>query len=266
MCACVFRGRERVGEHLAGIPARQEHDRGPRGGSMEHPVKTVIAGGAIMSMEQGPRQGMPSSFPSCGRTATAERLLVVSSPQFARVESIKGDTTGTWRVSHVWSDAFRVARFMGSVWRGLRGTTLATHLGALVRTFGGERTRPATWLARRGVSSGPSHYREDELRRYVRQIRAESNETSWDDPPTAPLPETNELYEGASDFSNFLDRHEDMSPRQAYGGLALGMGFFAVLGALAFQRSKAKERPYVPREVPGYNRDIFGSDVPPDVA
>ncbi|KAK4534624.1 hypothetical protein CDCA_CDCA02G0649 [Cyanidium caldarium] len=155
---------------------------------------------------------------------------------------------------------------MGSVWRGLRGTTLATHLGALVRTFGGERTRPATWLARRGVSSGPSHYSEDELRRYVRQIRAESNETSWDDPPTAPLPETNELYEGASDFSNFLDRHEDMSPRQAYGGLALGMGFFAVLGALAFQRSKAKERPYVPREVPGYNRDIFGSDVPPDVA
>lgn len=104
-------------------------------------------------------------------------------------------------------------------------------------------------------SSSTQH---QDLIRYARQIRAMSNEFTADDPPTAPLPETHELDQGDSDFSNFLDKHYDTSDRMAWTGLAIGFGFFASVAWMAAQVNERRRPPYVPRNLPYWKSNIDG--------
>eukprot|EP00187_Rhodella_violacea_P000542 CAMPEP_0174890440 /NCGR_PEP_ID=MMETSP0167-20121228/5593_1 /TAXON_ID=38298 /ORGANISM="Rhodella maculata, Strain CCMP736" /LENGTH=172 /DNA_ID=CAMNT_0016128239 /DNA_START=187 /DNA_END=705 /DNA_ORIENTATION=+ len=89
-------------------------------------------------------------------------------------------------------------------------------------------------------------------------MRKMSNVNAVDDIPTKPLPENYDFGDGQSDFSNWLELHEDTSIGQALVGLG---SFFAIMGGLywyAGKRTETYEVYYTPREVPNYKADMGG--------
>jgi hypothetical protein len=144
---------------------------------------------------------------------------------------------------------------MGTVLRqsALRASTLWT------------LSRPCSRLWRRtfsaAASEGASHHREatfEELVRYARQIRAESNIQTADEPPTSPLPEGHEVGPGESDFCNYLDDHSDTSNRQVIQGLGLAGGVLACLAAFSVYRYRNSKPQFVPRTVPFWEKEVPG--------
>lgn len=95
-------------------------------------------------------------------------------------------------------------------------------------------------------------------------VRAASKEVTPDDPPTEPLPETHELGEGQSDFSNWVDPGSDVSVPQALGGFGFIMGVCAAIYQISTNQSKNGAPLFTRREFP-----TFATDVPtlpqPDV-
>jgi VanZ family protein len=91
--------------------------------------------------------------------------------------------------------------------------------------------------------------------RWSNLVRAQSKVTTIDDPPTAPLPEENEV-EGKADFSNFLDKNADVSLNQAV--FSLGAMLFGLYGAyrLATRKAKSTEPLFVTREFPTIEQSL----------
>lgn len=74
---------------------------------------------------------------------------------------------------------------------------------------------------------------------WANKMRAASNITAPDEPPTSPLPEEHEI-EGAGDFSNWVEPHNDVSLNQAL----IGMGsFFGFTLGLYFWSQRCTEEP-----------------------
>lgn len=92
--------------------------------------------------------------------------------------------------------------------------------------------------------------------RWARIVRAESNIITPDDPPTAPLPETHELGEGQSDFSNFVDKNEDVSTSQALGGLGAILAFCYGIYQYSTYRARSNTPVFKPREFPDVEKDM----------
>lgn len=86
--------------------------------------------------------------------------------------------------------------------------------------------------------------------RYARAIRAESNIDTAQDPPTAPLPENHEAGDGISDFSNWLDKHEDVSTVQAVTGLAGMLSFCYATYRYSIYRAENSDPTFTRREFP----------------
>lgn len=103
---------------------------------------------------------------------------------------------------------------------------------------------------RRNASSGWASTR------WVNIARAESNIVTYDDPPTAPLPESNEAGEGASDFSNYVEKHEDVSTAQALSGLGIMMASMYAIFKISTGLAQRTPAPYTPRETPYLEKDI----------
>lgn len=145
------------------------------------------------------------------------------------------------------------------MWRGLVQRALAVQRGCgpLARRSGAVWRRTLSATTGDGVSS---HSKEnyEELVRYARQIRAESNIETIDDPPVAPLPEEHEVGPGESDFCNYLDDHSDTSNRQIIQGLGIAGGLLACVAVVSAYRYRHSERPIEPRTVPFWDKEIFG--------
>lgn len=92
--------------------------------------------------------------------------------------------------------------------------------------------------------------------KWAEAVRAESNVTTPDDPPTAPLTENHEIGDGESDFSNFLDKHPDVSTRQAVTGLGVMLGFCYGVYRLSTASAERTTPLFVPREFPTEERDF----------
>jgi hypothetical protein len=98
--------------------------------------------------------------------------------------------------------------------------------------------------------------------RWSNAVRAASKAVTMDDPPTQPLPETHELQEGECDFSNWLDRHDDVSMSQALTGLGfmLGVCYALYSGATAVARGTPpaftlRELPHAATDMPTFKFD-----------
>lgn len=105
----------------------------------------------------------------------------------------------------------------------------------------------------RFASGGPVQFGP----RWVEKVRSESNIITYDDPPSAPLSEDHEVGEGASDFSNYIDKNEDVSTVQAVVGLSSALAFcYAIYRYSASRASRSaplytmKEFPYVEQDMP----------------
>jgi hypothetical protein len=146
------------------------------------------------------------------------------------------------------------------MWRAvLRQTFADEHVCGPVRLFG-NFWRSAASASGAAGATGHSGENYEELVRYARQIRAESNIQTVDEPPTAPLPEEHEVGPGESDFCNYLDDHSDSSNRQMVQGLGLATGLLALLAAVSVYRFRHSERAYEPRTVPFWDKEIFGEE------
>ncbi|PXF49744.1 hypothetical protein BWQ96_00396 [Gracilariopsis chorda] len=86
--------------------------------------------------------------------------------------------------------------------------------------------------------------------RWSRAVRAQSNIDTAQDPPTAPLPEQHELGEGVSDFSNWVEKHEDVSSAEAVGGFVFIMGVCYAIHQYAVNRTKSSDPTFTRREFP----------------
>lgn len=93
-------------------------------------------------------------------------------------------------------------------------------------------------------------------KRWSEIVRAESNVENREDPPRAPLSDNHEVFDGESDFSNWVDKHEDVSFGQAVSGM--GMAFASLYGIyLLSQRDRRTKTPtFTLREFPTYENDI----------
>ena len=99
--------------------------------------------------------------------------------------------------------------------------------------------------------------------RWSEQVRVHAGVTTADDPPQSPLNEENEV-EGVSDFSNYFDRHEDVSTVQAVGGLGFALGLCFVLWKASTSRARNCTPVSTKREFPFLDRDLPNSPrVPP---
>lgn len=92
--------------------------------------------------------------------------------------------------------------------------------------------------------------------RWSRIMRSESNIETMEDPPRAPLPECHEAGEGVSDFSNWVDKHEDVSLNQALIGLALVSSFVYGIHRLSQRDRRTKTPAFTLRELPTVYDDI----------
>lgn len=108
-------------------------------------------------------------------------------------------------------------------------------------------------LSRSGSSGvGPPQFSH----RWAEQVRSESNILTVDDPPTAPLPENHEAGDGIADFSNFVDKNEDVSTGQAVVGL--GSMLLFSYGIYKYATYSAKKAPplFTRREFPNVEKDF----------
>ena len=92
--------------------------------------------------------------------------------------------------------------------------------------------------------------------RWSNIVRSESNIDTPEDPPTKPLPEQHEVGEGVSDFSNWVEKHEDVSSAQAFGGLAFILA--CMYGIYSYSTSQAAKRTprFTLREAPALENSI----------
>lgn len=105
--------------------------------------------------------------------------------------------------------------------------------------------RQAIYLQRRNAGSVPQF-----SARWANQVRAESNTVTPDDPPTAPLHEEHELDHGQADFSNFLEKHEDVSTRQMLSGLGFIMSVMYGIYYFSTKQSRENTPTFTLREFP----------------
>lgn len=92
--------------------------------------------------------------------------------------------------------------------------------------------------------------------RYSNIVRSESNIDTIHDPPTAPLPEEHEAGHGPSDFSNWVERHRDVSDVQAFSGLGVMLLTCYGLWRLSQAQVAATAPLYTAREFPTVERDF----------
>lgn len=87
-------------------------------------------------------------------------------------------------------------------------------------------------------------------------MRSESNILTVDDPPTAPLSENHESGDGVADFSNFVDKNEDVSTGQAVTGL--GSMLLLTYGIYKYATYSANKVPplFTRREFPNAEKDF----------
>lgn len=107
-------------------------------------------------------------------------------------------------------------------------------------------------------SGGPVVY----SRRWVEAIRAESNIDTPQDPPTADLSPDHEVNDGTSDFSNWVNRHEDVSLTQALSGFALMGAVVFGICQLAVRDRRKKDPDFVPRDCPTIEHDFPSMAIP----
>ncbi|CAN8065491.1 unnamed protein product [Agarophyton chilense] len=108
-------------------------------------------------------------------------------------------------------------------------------------------------IARSLLRASSSHVRRGSTwasSRWAETIRAQSNIDTLEDPPTRPLPEQHELGEGVSDFSNWLEKHEDVSSAEAVGGFLGIMGLCFAIHQYATSRVKNGQSTFTLREFP----------------
>mmetsp|Transcript_12366 Transcript_12366/g.21130 ORF Transcript_12366/g.21130 Transcript_12366/m.21130 type:complete len:178 (+) Transcript_12366:122-655(+) len=93
--------------------------------------------------------------------------------------------------------------------------------------------------------------------KWVRAMRAQSGIDHPDDYPTKPLPFQHEI-EGQTDFSNWIDRYEDISPNQVIAGFALFFGTMTIVYQISKRQSKKEymHPDFLLRETP-YDNDNF---------
>lgn len=103
-----------------------------------------------------------------------------------------------------------------------------------------------------GSSGAPEVYSA----KWVRAVRAESNIYTPEDPPTAPLSDHHDTYDGSSDFSNWVERHNDVSLNQAILGLGSGLLLLYGICRLALYDQKTKTPEFVVRDFPTLKDDI----------
>lgn len=87
-------------------------------------------------------------------------------------------------------------------------------------------------------------------------MRSESNIETREDPPREPLHENHEAGEGESDFSNWVDKNEDVSFGQAVTGMGLGFGFLYGVFLISRRDSRTKPPTFTLRELPTYESDF----------
>lgn len=92
--------------------------------------------------------------------------------------------------------------------------------------------------------------------RWANYIRAESNITTPDDPPTQPLPESHEAGEGQADFSNFVDKNEDVSTSQALIGLGSMFALCFTIYRIGMNGAKTTPPKFTRREFPDFNESM----------
>lgn len=92
--------------------------------------------------------------------------------------------------------------------------------------------------------------------RWSEIVRSESNITTPDDPPTQPLHEMHELGHGQADFSNFVDKNEDVSTAQALTGLGSMLLFCYGVYRYSGYRARTSTPLFTLREYPEAERDI----------
>lgn len=93
-------------------------------------------------------------------------------------------------------------------------------------------------------------------KRWAEITRSQSNIDTPEDPPTSPLPESHEAGEGTSDFSNWVNNHEDVSLTQALSGFA----FMSSIVYGIYYMSKVDRETKIPvftlRELPTVDSDF----------
>lgn len=92
--------------------------------------------------------------------------------------------------------------------------------------------------------------------RWANLIRSQSNIHTPEDPPRATLPENHEAWDGTSDFSNWVDKHEDISTVQAVTGLLSAVAVVSGIYLLAQHDRKTKTPAFTKRELPTVEADI----------
>lgn len=118
--------------------------------------------------------------------------------------------------------------------------------------------RACSLMKRSGAMFVPRRYgsggMEMNCARWSERVREMSNIETVDDPPTAPLPEEHDLGDGFSDFSNFIDKYEEVSMRQAGVSLVLALG--GLYGVYRLAKSANNEPYFVPRTMPYIDQDL----------
>lgn len=92
--------------------------------------------------------------------------------------------------------------------------------------------------------------------RWSRILRSEANIDNVQDPPVSELPESHEAGDGVSDFSNWVNKHEDISTGQAVGGV---FGITVILTSVVYLSQamlRRSEPTFALRELPSVQRDI----------
>lgn len=123
-------------------------------------------------------------------------------------------------------------------------------------------TQRLTTLARTAVRGVPVRHGSSgglppmNSARWAHVVRNESNVSNPEDPPTAHLSENHEVNHGVSDFSNWVDRHDDVSLNQALTGLSVG--FACMYGIYRISVWDRNRRPplFTKREMPTTHNDI----------
>lgn len=93
-------------------------------------------------------------------------------------------------------------------------------------------------------------------KRWVDIVRSESNIVTVDDPPTAPLSENHEVGDGVSDFSNWIEQHNDVSDVQALTGLGTILAFCAGVFYVSTTRANNSTPLFTLREFPYVENDF----------
>lgn len=106
------------------------------------------------------------------------------------------------------------------------------------------------------VRFGSSGATEVYSTKWVRAIRGESNILTAEDPPTAPLSHDHDVNDGSSDFSNWVDRHQDVSAREALIGVSCGFAILYGMYRLAVYDRNHKTPEFTLRQHPTLNNDI----------